>query len=112
MVLDRTLSGKGVPFVQVSADSPGNPIVTDSDGTFTLEFPQSRPGAAVKIKVEKKDDRDGEDYIVVNDVQLDTFLPNDPKQTLLFIVCKKHEREDDVLYFYRMQIHSAQSICS
>jgi hypothetical protein len=103
IVLDRTLSGKGVPSVMVRADPPGNPRISNSDGTFTLEFPQSRPGAPIKITLEKRDDRDGEDYIVVNDVQLETFLPKDAKQTLTFILCKKIEREDYARHFYKIQ---------
>jgi hypothetical protein len=87
----------------VRADPPGNPRISNSDGTFTLEFPQSRPGAPIKITLEKRDDRDGEDYIVVNDVQLETFLPKDAKQTLTFILCKKIEREDYARHFYKIQ---------
>jgi hypothetical protein len=102
IVRERMPRGTGIPSVQVSANPPGNPRPTASDGTFILEFPQLRPGASILIKLEKTDDRNGEEYVVVNDVQLETFLPNDPTRVLTFIMCKKHEREEYARHFYKM----------
>jgi tetratricopeptide (TPR) repeat protein len=102
VVLDRTLQGKGMPGVQVSAKPLGNPRTTDSDGSFILEFPQIHPGESIHINLEKRDDRNGEEYVVVNDVQLDTFLPKDLTHTLIFIICKQGEREEYARHFYKM----------
>jgi tetratricopeptide (TPR) repeat protein len=103
IVLEKTLSGKGVFSVQVKAKPPGSPTLTNSDGTFTLEFPRIPPGSSIAITLEKTDERTGEDYVVVNDVQLTTFLPFDPTRRLIFVICRKYEREDYARLFYRLK---------
>jgi tetratricopeptide (TPR) repeat protein len=103
VVLENTLTGGGAPHVQVSAEPPGSPTITNSDGTFVLEFPQRRPGVPIVIQLQKQDDRTREDYVVVNDVQLKTFLPNDATEKLTFVICKKHEREDYARLFYKLK---------
>jgi tetratricopeptide (TPR) repeat protein len=112
VVRENTFDGKGMERAAVAADPPGSPVITGSDGTFTLEFPRSRPGASVTITVEKRDPATREEYVVVNDVQLKTFLPapekaNDPKRAMTFVVCRKRWREAYARLFYKLKSQEA-----
>jgi tetratricopeptide (TPR) repeat protein len=103
VVLENTLSGRGVDSVQVSADPPGSPLTTKTDGAFVLDFPGRNPGIPVTITLVKHDFKNNEDYVVVNDVQLKTVLPSDPGYKLTLIICRKHEREGYARLFYKLK---------
>src|SRR5580704_8392591 len=103
VVLENTLSGRGVDSVQVSADPPGSPLTTKTDGAFVLDFPGRNPGIPVTITLVKHDFQNNEDYVVVNDVQLKTVLPSDPGYKLTLIICRKHEREGYARLFYKLK---------
>jgi hypothetical protein len=65
--------GQGVASVLITDSAhTGGPWATDSDGSFTLDYPNRAPGEKVRLGVIK------EGYVVVNWVQLDLALPKDP----------------------------------
>ena len=87
IVIENEFGGRPVPSVQASA--PGaNPTRTGSDGQFTLDFPQMKPGDSVRVVVNKPG------YVVVNEVQLELALPSNPSAKLLVIlICTKASRD-------------------
>ncbi|MGA9578777.1 MAG: tetratricopeptide repeat protein, partial [Terrimicrobiaceae bacterium] len=87
--------------VQVGAVG-ASPVVSDSLGMFTLEFPQKEPGGAVRLAVSK------EGYEVVNDIQLELAAP-DPAEAKILIVllCKQGSREEMARRFYRLKSFEA-----
>jgi tetratricopeptide (TPR) repeat protein len=110
-ILENTLDGKGV-VANVGAHPPGNPLDTNSDGTFVLSFRQSHPGDRVIITVSKSDPFTHEEYAVINDVQLTMFLPSNPKTGdavagVTFIVCRKRYREEYAQLFYNLKSRQA-----
>ena len=111
-ILENTLDGKGVAGANVAALPPGNPLDTNSDGTFVLSFRQSRPGDRVTITVSKSDPFTHEEYVVINDVQLTMFLPSNPKTGdadpgVTFIVCRKRYRDEYAQLFYNLKSRQA-----
>ena len=102
VVLLDGVDGPGVAKVRVSAVDGANRTETDPDGRFTLEFPQKRPGEAVRLIVGK------ENYEVVNDVQLEQSLPTDADaRPLILIICRKGNREEMGRRFYRLRSFEA-----
>ena len=96
------LNGEGGPGVAnvLITDSAhtGGPWATDSDGGFTLDYPNRAPGERVRLRASK------EGYVVVNWVQLDVALPKDPNAyPLQIIICKEADREDMALRFYQLK---------
>jgi hypothetical protein len=103
IVLENTLNGRGSPNVPVSANPRGNFVQTNSDGTFTLQFPRQHPGVPITIAVQRRDPATSEEYVVVNDVQLQTFIPKDPNRVMAFVVCRKRDREEYATLFYKLK---------
>ena len=95
----------GAPMANVQIiDSAhtGGPWASGTDGGFTLDYPQRYAGQRVRIVVNK------EGYVVVNDVQLDLALPDDPNTNpLQIIICKEADREEMARRFYRLKSFDA-----
>ncbi len=95
----------GTPMANVQIiDSAhtGGPWASGADGGFTLDYPQRYAGQRVRIVVNK------EGYVVVNDVQLDLALPDDPNANpLQIIICKEADREEMARRFYRLKSFDA-----
>jgi tetratricopeptide (TPR) repeat protein len=91
--------GQGVDNVQITDFAhTGGPWASDSDGGFTLEYPNRVPGERVRLGVIKVG------YVVVNWVQLDLALPKDPNVNPLQInICKEAEREEMARRFYQLK---------
>src|SRR5580704_7345025 len=91
--------GPGVANVQITDSAhTGGPWATGSDGGFTLDYPKRAPGERVRLGVIK------EGYVVVNWVQLDLALPEDPNANpLQIIICKEADREEMALRFYQLK---------
>jgi hypothetical protein len=86
IVIANEIGGPPMGNISLSAGDDASPTASDAvTGTFGFVFPKKRPGQAVRIYV----GADG--YVVVNDVQLQINLPDDPDQTsskLTIILCK------------------------
>ena len=91
--------GQGVGNVQITDSAhTGGPWASDSDGGFTLDYPNRAPGERVRLGVIK------EGYVVVNWVQLDLALPKDPNANpLQIIICKGTDREEMARRFYQLK---------
>jgi tetratricopeptide (TPR) repeat protein len=91
--------GPGVANVQITDSAhTGGPWASDSDGGFTLDYPNRAPGEKVRLGVIK------EGYVVVNWVQLDLALPKDPNANPLeIIICKEADREEMARRFYQLK---------
>jgi len=91
--------GQGVGNVQIiDSAHTGGPWASDSDGGFTLDYPNRAPGEKVRLGVKK------EGYVVVNWVQLDLALPKDPNANPLeIIICKEADREEMARRFYQLK---------
>src|SRR6516162_2885024 len=98
-VIQNGEGGQGVGNVQITDSAhTGGPWASDTDGGFTLEYPNRAPGERVRLGVIK------EGYVVVNWVQLDLALPKDPNANpLQIIICKEAEREEMARLFYRLK---------
>src|SRR4029077_1049072 len=73
--------GPGVANVQITDSAhTGGPWASDSDGGFTLDYPNRAPGEKVRLGVIK------EGYVVVNCVQLDLAPPQAPNATPLLLI--------------------------
>jgi hypothetical protein len=81
--------GAGVANIQITDSAhTASPTASDSDGGFTLDYPNRAPGERVRLGVIK------EGYVVVNWVQLDLALPKDPNvNPLQIIICKAAKRK-------------------
>ena len=98
VVIANELGGTPVDGVQVSAVEGANPTVTKKNGTFTLEFPQKRPGETIQLVVQR------EGYVVVNDIQLELVLPTEAAaKPLTLLLCRKGDREEMARRFYRLK---------
>ncbi len=98
VVLTNEVGGAPLANVEVSAAAGTNPTVSDSLGTFTLNFPQKQPGETVKILVNQTG------LVVVNDVQLELALPAKVDDKILTIIlCKEGDREEMARRFYRLE---------
>jgi tetratricopeptide (TPR) repeat protein len=96
------LNGSPVSSVQITALQPHTPAVTHSNGTFTLIFPNKRPGDKVDVLVTKSG------YKVVNWVQLGLNLPKDSDSEILSILLSKPGDVDRMaLIFYRLKVDEA-----
>jgi len=101
VVLANELSGPPMANVQVSTIS-ANPNITDSNGEFLFVFPNRSPGDTVRLIAQK----DG--YVVVNEIQLEVTLPNNPdERPTIIILCKEGEREQWARRFYRLALVSS-----
>ena len=91
--------GPGAVNVQITDSAhTGGPWASDSDGGFTLDYPNRAPGERVRVGVIK------EGYVVVNWVQLDLALPKDPNAyPLQIIICKEADREEMARRFYQLK---------
>ena len=91
--------GPGVANVQITDSThAGGPWATDTDGGFTLDYPNRAPGEKVRLGVIK------EGYVVVNWVQLELDLPKDPNAyPLEIIICKEADREEMARRFYQLK---------
>jgi hypothetical protein len=91
--------GQGVGNVQITDSAhTGGPWASDSDGGFTLDYPNRAPGERVRLGVIKVG------YVVVNWVQLDLALPKDPNANPLeIIICKEADREEMARRFYQLK---------
>ncbi|MCB0593197.1 MAG: hypothetical protein H6557_09335 [Lewinellaceae bacterium] len=70
-----------LPGVQVSADGASSVYSLD-DGTFRLQFPNKKPGAATRIWVRK------EGYVFLNEKGYEDFiLFSDPNRGIILILC-------------------------
>jgi tetratricopeptide (TPR) repeat protein len=98
IILSNELSGPPMPNVEVTAAVGANPIVSDSAGRFSLDFPQKSPGDWVRIVV----NRPG--HVVVNDIQLELALPSDTNsRPVSILLCKEGDREEMARRFYRLK---------
>src|SRR6516165_656957 len=100
------LNGEGgaeVANIQITDSAhTANPTASDSDGGFTLDYPNRAAGERVRLGVIK----DG--YVVVNWVQLDLALPKDPNANpLQIIICKEADREEMARRFYQLKGNEA-----
>ncbi|MEK6208967.1 MAG: tetratricopeptide repeat protein [Pseudomonadota bacterium] len=97
VVLLNQLGGQPEANVQVAADG-ANPTVSDSTGGFLLAFPNRKPGESVRLRVVRKG------WVVVNDIQLERELPDNPnRRPLEILISKAAEREQWALQFYRLK---------
>jgi len=89
---------RGSTVANVSISAPGaNPTTSGQYGEFTLNFPNKKPGETVLVSITKAD------YVVVNDIQLEQFLPVDPDAKLLVIlICPQSKREEMARRFYHL----------
>jgi hypothetical protein len=55
VILENELSGPPMANVEVDAITGTNLTISNSSGTFTLEFPQKRAGESVQLIVKKRD---------------------------------------------------------
>ena len=101
LIIANEVGGPPMTNVQVGAVG-ATAVMSDSLGTFTLEFPQKEPGTAVRLVVSK------EGHEVVNDAQLELALP-DPVEAKILIVllCKQGSREEMARRFYRLKSFEA-----
>jgi tetratricopeptide (TPR) repeat protein len=92
------LGGPPMPDVEVTAVAGGNPTASGSLGSFTLDFPNKKPGEPVTVIVKKPG------YVVVNEIQLDLTLPADADaKPLIVLLCKEGNREEMARRFYRLK---------
>src|SRR5436309_3490577 len=98
LVLANEKGGPPMENVVVSAVA-GNTNNTDSNGKFTLFFPNKNPGDTVHLIV-------GNDpgYLVVNEIQLEWTLPSNPdERPSIFYLCKEGDREEMARRFYTLK---------
>jgi hypothetical protein len=102
-IILNEVGGSPVANVQIiDSAHTGGPWASESDGGFTLDYPQRHAGQRVRIVVSK------EGYVVINDVQLDLALPDDPDANpLQIIICKEADREEMARRFYRLKSNEA-----
>jgi hypothetical protein len=102
VILDE-VGGRPIANVQIiDSAHTGGPWSSGSDGGFTLDYPARHVGQRVRLLVNK------EGYVVLNDVQLDLALPDDPDANpLQVIICKEADREEMARRFYRLKSSDA-----
>ncbi len=102
-VILNEVGGRPIANVQIiDSAHTGGPWASGSDGGFTLDYPERHAGQRVRIVVNK------EGYVVVNDVQLDLALPDDPDANpLQVVICKEDDREEMARRFYRLKSFDA-----
>src|ERR1700756_2918890 len=102
-IILNEVGGRPIANVQIiDSAHEGGPWASDSDGGFTLDYPDRHTGQRVRLIVNK------EGYVVVNDVQLDLTLPADPDANpLQVIICKEGDREEMARRFYRLKSFDA-----
>ena len=101
LIIANEIGGPPMTNVQVGAVG-ASPVVSDSLGMFTLEFPQKEPGSAVRLIVSK------EGHEVVNDVQLELAVADQAEaKTLIVLLCKQGSREEMARRFYRLKSFEA-----
>jgi hypothetical protein len=89
VVLANEVHGRPVARVGISADQ-ANRTESDADGRYRLEFPMKEPGQTVKVVVAPP-----AGYEVVNSVQLETRLPDNPgDRPLVVILCTSKTLDD------------------
>jgi len=97
VVLANEVGGSPMANVEVSAIG-GNPNNTGVDGQFTFKFPNKNPGDTIFLTVRK------EEYVVVNDIQLELTLPaNADERLVTLLLCKVGDREEMARRFYRLR---------
>ena len=101
IVLANELGGPPMGNVEVSAIA-ANPTSTDANGVFTFTFPNKNPGDTVRLIIHK------EGYVVVNWVQLDLTLPNNPdERPLLIVLCREGDYQEIAGRFYKLKANEA-----
>src|SRR5262249_44282460 len=97
VVLANEVGGSPMANVEVSAIG-GNPNNNGVDGQFTFKFPNKNPGDTIFLTVRK------EEYVVVNDIQLELTLPaNADERLVTLLLCKVGDREEMARRFYRLR---------
>jgi len=97
VVLKDQMGGEGVADVRVSAIEGANPVLSLSDGTFVLEFPNRQPGDTVLLIVQKPG------MVVVNEFQLQLTLPKAASAApLILLLCRAAQRDEMTRRFHRL----------
>jgi len=83
IIVKNEKGGPGMASVEVSAIGDANPTLTNSDGSFFLEFPKKQPGDTVQLNVQMPG------MTVVNASELRVTLTRDSNAApLIFPLCK------------------------
>jgi tetratricopeptide (TPR) repeat protein len=103
IIIANEIGGPPLGGITIAAGDDANPTASDPiKGTFTFVFPKKRPGQTAHIYVKT------EGYAVVNDVQLEVNLPDDPdSHPLTIVVCKSPLQEEMRSRFYRVKGNQA-----
>lgn len=86
----RTVDGNPMEGVKVSAEIHIPPVLTDSEGKFTLTFPSANysAGQTVRISIERTG------YVIINNLYLNVVLRNDPRNNPVILpLCPEGEEE-------------------
>jgi tetratricopeptide (TPR) repeat protein len=98
LIVANELGGTPIANVEVSAVDGANPVRSDANGVFTLQFPNHAPGETVRLVVRKLG------MVVVNEYQLERPLPAArSKDTLVLLLCPDGKREEWASRFYRLR---------
>jgi len=95
------ISGPPIADVTVTAEG-ANPVVSFSNGTFVLNFPDKQPGETILLVVQKRG------MVVVNAFELQRVLGRDPVSApVVLVLCKPEDREEMARRYYRLRTISA-----
>ncbi len=99
VVVENEEHGRGIAYVKVTVDSgKANPVGTDSNGSFLLEFEDDmRPGDSVQLRVQKQG------WVVVNWTLLKTIIPSQNELPLVIILSKPEYREIYARQYYNLK---------
>ncbi|NTW35920.1 MAG: hypothetical protein HGB17_07285, partial [Syntrophobacteraceae bacterium] len=100
LVVLNELGGPPAAGVEVSAAGCEGAAVTDREGRFLLSFPQLQPGNSLNLELHL------EDFEVVNDVELEQDLTEDPDRSQVnLLLCRKGNRREMARRLFRLKAH-------